>query len=83
MRSGSCRPSSSRPASWRSSSALWRHSTHTGKKGRLTRVCAILCALFVTVFLWIGVGSGAPGLGAIVVFVGCVIAFIGGLLTER
>jgi hypothetical protein len=57
----------------------------TGKKGRLTRVCAILCALFVTVFLlglWIGAGSGAPGLGAIVVYAGCVLAFIGGLLAK-
>lgn len=57
----------------------------TGKKGRLTRVCAILCALFVTVFLlglWVGAGSGAPGLGAIVVYLGCLVAFIGGLLTE-
>lgn len=58
----------------------------TGRKGRLTRVCAILCALFVTVFLvglWIGAGSGTPGLGAIVVYVGCVLAFIGGLVTDR
>lgn len=58
----------------------------TGKKGRLTRVCAILCALFVTVFLvglWIGAGSGSPGLGAIIVYAGCVLAFIGGLFVDR
>lgn len=58
----------------------------TSRKGRLTRVCAILCALFVTVFLvglWIGAGSGTPGLGAIVVYVGCAVAFIGGLLVDR
>lgn len=58
----------------------------TGKNGWLTRVSAVLLALFLTVFLvvlWQTASAGRPAAGAIVIYLGCVAAFVGSLFTRR
>lgn len=58
----------------------------TGARGRLTRVMALLGAVFLTTFLvvlWLGAGAGAPASGAVIVYAGCVAAFVGGILARR
>lgn len=56
-----------------------------GQTGRLTRVAAVLCFLFVVVVLAalnVRAGVGLGG-GAAIVLLGCVAAFVGGLLARR
>jgi hypothetical protein len=62
----------------------------TGRSGRLTRLAAFLGAGFVVlVFIAFAVGgvsggvNGGPGQGAIVLLVGCIVAYVGGLLVRR
>lgn len=57
----------------------------TGRTGRLTRVAAVLCLLFALAFLAaLSVRSGVGvGGGAMVVLVGCVLAYVGGHLGRR
>jgi hypothetical protein len=62
----------------------------TGRSGRLTRLAAFLGAGFVVlVFVAFAVGgvnggvNGGPGQGAIVLLVGCILAYVGGLLVRR
>jgi hypothetical protein len=57
----------------------------TGTTGRLTRAAAVLCAVFVVVFLAALTLGGAVNFatGAALVLVGCVIAFAGGLLARH
>ena len=57
----------------------------TGPKGRLTRLAALVAAVFLAAFL-IGVSlapnTGHIGPGVILVFGGCAVAFVGGLLAK-
>ena len=57
----------------------------TGPKGRLTRLAALVAAVFMAAFL-IGVSlapnTGHIGPGVILVFAGCAVAFVGGLLAK-
>lgn len=57
----------------------------TGRTGRLTRVAALLCLVLVVLFLVaVNVRAGVGlGVGAIVVLLGCVVAYIGGYLARR
>lgn len=57
----------------------------TGRTGRLTRVAALLCLLFVVVLLVAlnTLASAGFAAGAVVVLLGCVAAFVGGLLAKR
>ncbi|GAA1135876.1 zinc ribbon domain-containing protein [Ornithinicoccus hortensis] len=57
----------------------------TGQTGRLTRVAALLCLVFVLLLLTaLNVQSSAGvGVGTVVVLLGCVTAFTGGLLARR
>ena len=57
----------------------------TGPKGRLTRLAALVAAVFLAAFL-IGVSlvpnTGHIAPGVILVFGGCAVAFVGGLLAK-
>lgn len=57
----------------------------TGQTGRLTRVAALLCLIFVLLLLGAlnVLSSAGIGVGAVVVLLGCVTAFAGGLLARR
>jgi hypothetical protein len=57
----------------------------TGRTGRLTRAAAILCLLFLVAFMATVVlfTNAGIGIGAVIVAVGCVVAFSGGLLARR
>ena len=58
----------------------------TGRSGRLTRLSALLAAVLVVgTFVAIAVVGGdiRPGRGAILVLLGCVAGYIGGLLARR
>lgn len=58
----------------------------TGRSGRLTRLAALLAAaVLVAFFVLLTVrGTGLlPGPGAFLVLLGCVLAYIGGLLTRK
>lgn len=62
----------------------------TGRSGRLTRLAAMLgLVLVVLVFVGFAVGGvngglgEAPGLGALLLAVGCICAYVGGLLVRR
>jgi hypothetical protein len=58
----------------------------TGKTGRLTRIAAVVCAVFVVAFLMalhFRGASGQPAIGSITVLVGCVVGFCGGLMARR
>lgn len=58
----------------------------TGRSGRLTRWCAVLCALLVVAVTITGVvldEATGPGTGGVLVVLGCVAAYVGGLLARR
>jgi hypothetical protein len=58
----------------------------TGRSGRLSRLSALLAALLVVgSFVVVAVAGGdiGPGRGAILVLVGCLAGYIGGLLARR
>jgi P pilus assembly chaperone PapD len=58
----------------------------TGRSGRLTRMSALLAALLLFgTFVAVAVAGGdlGPGRGAILVLIGCVAGYIGGLLGRR
>jgi hypothetical protein len=62
----------------------------TGRSGRLTRFAAFLGAAFVVlVFVAFAIGGinggipEGPGQGALLLFAGCILAYVGGLLARR
>ncbi|HEU5485184.1 MAG TPA: hypothetical protein VFU98_09770 [Microlunatus sp.] len=58
----------------------------TGRSGRLSRLVALLTvALTVALLITIGLAglSGAPGIGALLIIVGAVLGYVGGLLARR
>ncbi len=58
----------------------------TGRSGRLTRLCAVLGVLLVVATL-VAIGASGrgvtPGSGSLLVLLGCVSGYIGGLLARR
>jgi hypothetical protein len=63
--------------------AIWGR---LGPKGRLTRQCALIGLLLIVgflIFLHVRIGGSAPAVGAIVVMIGCVSAYVGGQLAKR
>ena len=57
----------------------------TSSSGRLTRLTALVAAAGFAAFLIAvatQVNTGPPGLGVFVIFAGCAIAFVGGLLAK-
>jgi hypothetical protein len=62
----------------------------TGRSGRLTRFAAFLGAAFIVlVFVAFAIGginggiAAWPGQGALLLFAGCILGYVGGLLARR